>query len=117
MAACMYARINEYTNFPQLYTRTQTTIRVRILLAVQRQNPIAHHTHTKPSQIGFGFVTYENNDPVEKVLSQSLQLDGRKLDIKLAVSKDEMATQHQSVVRSSKSIHTRASHKHACART
>lgn len=39
---------------------------------------------------GFGFVTYEAHSSVDKVLSQQLQLDGRKLDIKPAVSKEEM---------------------------
>lgn len=54
---------------------------------------------------GFGFVTYEDSASVEKVLNQTLQLDGRKLDIKLAVSKDEMAINQQNNPKSTKKMY------------
>jgi RNA-binding protein Musashi len=40
---------------------------------------------------GFGFVTYKDMATVDKVLQQSLSLDGRKLDIKAAASREDMA--------------------------
>lgn len=42
---------------------------------------------------GFGFVTFASEDIKTKVLTQQLQLDGRKLDIKPAVSKEEIKQQ------------------------
>lgn len=39
---------------------------------------------------GFGFITFKDPANVDKVMSQQLQLDGRKLDIKMAVPKGEM---------------------------
>lgn len=39
---------------------------------------------------GFGFVTFAEDASAQKVLSQRLQLDGRKLDIKMAVPKDQI---------------------------
>lgn len=41
---------------------------------------------------GFGFVTYEDSSSVDSLMQQQRQLDGRKLDIKAAQSKDELAT-------------------------
>lgn len=42
---------------------------------------------------GFGFVAFANQEVKNKVLAQQLQLDGRKLDIKPAVSKEEIKQQ------------------------
>lgn len=42
---------------------------------------------------GFGFVTFADEEVKNKVLTQQLQLDGRKLDIKPAVSKEEIKQQ------------------------
>ncbi|SPR01967.1 unnamed protein product (mitochondrion) [Plasmodiophora brassicae] len=39
---------------------------------------------------GFGFVTFMSPDPVPTVLAQSLELDGRQIDPKVAVRKEEM---------------------------
>jgi RNA-binding protein Musashi len=47
---------------------------------------------------GFGFVTFKDPSNADKVLSQSLELDGRSLDIKLAVSKPDMLQQQIAVV-------------------
>jgi len=41
---------------------------------------------------GFGFVTYTDSSSVDAVMQQQRQLDGRKLDIRAAQSKDELAT-------------------------
>jgi len=50
---------------------------------------LMRHPETKKSR-GFGFVTYEDNDSVEKALSiQDKTLDGKVLDIKRAVPLDE----------------------------
>ena len=44
---------------------------------------------------GFGFVVFKDDDVADKVLNnQNLQLDGRKLDLKPAVSKEELANQN-----------------------
>lgn len=43
---------------------------------------------------GFGFVTYTDASACEKVLGQALQLDGRKLDLKMALSKEDMNQQN-----------------------
>jgi len=42
---------------------------------------------------GFGFVSFVDEETKNKVLQQQLQLDGRKLDIKAAVSKEDIAQQ------------------------
>jgi RNA recognition motif-containing protein len=42
---------------------------------------------------GFGFVTFKDAAVAEKVLTQDLELDGRKLDLKKAVPKTEMVQQ------------------------
>lgn len=42
---------------------------------------------------GFGFVTFKDASIAEKVLTEELELDGRKLDLKRAVPKNEMAQQ------------------------
>ena len=47
---------------------------------------------------GFGFVTFINPESAESVLHGDVELDGRKIDPKLAVPKDEIgfeANQHQ----------------------
>jgi RNA recognition motif-containing protein len=44
---------------------------------------------------GFGFVTFKDAAIAEKVLTQDLELDGRKLDLKKAVPKTEMVQQQQ----------------------
>jgi len=50
---------------------------------------LMRHPETKKSR-GFGFVTYEDNESVEKALSiQDKTLDGKVLDIKRAVPLDE----------------------------
>merc|ERR1719495_31933 len=38
---------------------------------------------------GFGFVTYVDPNVTERVLSQELELSGRKLDAKVSVPKDK----------------------------
>lgn len=43
---------------------------------------------------GFGFVTFKDPSANEKVFAQAHSLDGRELDIKKAVSKEEMLQQH-----------------------
>lgn len=47
---------------------------------------------------GFGFVTFQSADPVQMVLSQSLELDGRQIDPKLAVRKEEMDKRNTTVL-------------------
>eukprot|EP00954_Amorphochlora_amoebiformis_P020981 1343278-Amorphochlora_amoeboformis.AAC.2 len=44
---------------------------------------------TKTSR-GFGFVTFKDGEPIGKILNQTLELDGRVLDCKPAVPKDEI---------------------------
>jgi len=40
---------------------------------------------------GFGFVTFADPNSIDKVLEQELELDGRKIDCKLAVPKEQMS--------------------------
>lgn len=54
---------------------------------------------------GFGFVTYEDSSSVDAVMGQQRQLDGRKLDIKAAQSKDEMASDKATPRGSSKKLY------------
>lgn len=42
---------------------------------------------------GFGFVTYSNRESTEKALAATgTDLDGRKIDIKLAIPREQMDT-------------------------
>ena len=53
---------------------------------------------------GFGFVSFKDEAIKEKVLTQQLQLDGRKLDIKPAVSKENMKNQATDIAQDNKKI-------------
>lgn len=53
---------------------------------------------------GFGFVVFANPDVKDQVLTQQLQLDGRKLDIKPAVSKEDIKSQAEPEENDSKKV-------------
>jgi len=50
---------------------------------------IIRDKHTRASR-GFGFVKYTDSTAVDKVLAEELVLDGRKLEVKVAIPKEEM---------------------------
>jgi len=50
---------------------------------------IIRDKHTKASR-GFGFVKFTDPTAVDKVLAEELMLDGRKLEVKVAIPKEDM---------------------------
>jgi len=53
---------------------------------------------------GFGFVKFADPASVDKVLAEELELDGRKIDCKLAVPKDVIADTAPSGQRTKKNL-------------